>query len=479
MKHHAAQHKHALHQKARPVAESGRKSSSGGGMWVWAVLLIIGLAIIAVVIILTLRSSDNGVASRGTTVAALVNGQPVYQEEVDEIYDRLPPEYQVQVDKTVILEQLIEQELLIQAAEKEGISVSRQELDDTIAQVMVDFQLDEAQLDAILQKQNITRAEFERVAKRQLLATKLINETVYKGIVITDEQVAARYEQDKVYFAVPEMAVVRHILIAQGVNGTLEDALAEAKRVKRLIADDFSNFCDLVANYTTDLASVATCGEYQVAKDGQYVPEFQDAAFDMDINDTDVVETEFGYHVMWKVSHQAAGTAPLEEVAEQVRAQLFNEEANKATRLYLDTLKDEASIEKYNALVQSNESAVTSAPLTVEADEQQEEDLQVTVEPTKPARQSSFGSCLAEAGAVLYGTSWSPDVQAQKDLLGEALGEIVYVDCDPAEGSAPAACEGIMVYPTWVIGEGADATVLSGKQSLNALERVTGCSQTL
>ena len=231
--------------------------------------------------------------------------------------------------------------------------------------------------------------------------------------------------------------------------------------------DDFSNFCDLVSEHSADPGSIATCGEYAVSQDGRFVPQFEDAAFEMDINDTVIVNTTFGYHIMWKVDHTQASTLPLEEVAEDVRNLIVQEKTSLEVVTFINALRDEATIERYP--LDGSTAADDDADVV---DDDSQDDMQVEVEKTRPVREGDFGECLTDANAVLYGVDWAPDVQEQIDLLGEAFDEIEYVDCDPESGDAPEACADIAVYPSWMI----DGQMVSGLQSVNALSQRTGCT---
>ncbi|MBN1274973.1 SurA N-terminal domain-containing protein [Candidatus Woesearchaeota archaeon] len=456
--------KKARKKKAAKPVTPKKQPKERNNNWIWATLLIIGLLVIAAVIYLSLKDITATDGEEDTRIAALVNNEPIYAAEVDDIYDRLSPTVKTETDKESILDQLIEQRLLLQEAKKQGIKATEDEIDAYIAELIAYFGIDEEQLDSLLAAENVTRESFEEDSKNQILVSKLINQTVYPTINITDEEIAARYEENLDAYAIPETATVRHILLEPRENETDEELQERAEDVHGLIEGNFSNFCDLVEEYTNDTVSIATCGEYVVAQDGRFVEEFEEAAFDMDVNETTITQSRFGQHIMLKVAHDEAGVLPLEEVSNLIASQLFQEEASAAVTAYLKALRDEAVIERYPEKTPVEEA---TAPLNPD----EEEDLEVEVEKTKPIRTGDFGKCLDEAGATMYGVDWAPDVEEQIAILGEAFKEIDYVDCDADQ--PPAACRDITVWPTWTIGDG---TTLKGKQSLNALSRETGCT---
>ena len=90
---------------------------------------------------------------------------------------------------------------------------------------------------------------------------------------------------------------------------------------------------------------------------------------------------------------------------------------------------------------------------------------------------ASFEVRLAEhlqtTGARMYGAFWCPHCAHQKELFGEAVEQVPYVECDPAgENSQAQLCEEkeIQGYPTWEI----DGEFYLGGRSLEDLARISG-----
>ena len=82
---------------------------------------------------------------------------------------------------------------------------------------------------------------------------------------------------------------------------------------------------------------------------------------------------------------------------------------------------------------------------------------------------TDLASCLAEKGAVFYGTEWCGHCTRQKEMFGSDFGKISYVDC----GKSPNLCQlaGITAYPTWII----NGEKHLGAKSMEALGALAGC----
>ena len=97
-------------------------------------------------------------------------------------------------------------------------------------------------------------------------------------------------------FEFQKRAWVRHILIT--ANSRSEDqAKSMADSIIRVIKSK-DNFTEMVEKYTEDPGSKATGGEYKWFKEGQMVPEFNDASFNGPKGKLQLVKTSYGYHIV-------------------------------------------------------------------------------------------------------------------------------------------------------------------------------------
>jgi len=88
---------------------------------------------------------------------------------------------------------------------------------------------------------------------------------------------------------------------------------------------------------------------------------------------------------------------------------------------------------------------------------------------------TALAECLTEKGAKLYGAYWCGHCNNQKEMFGEDLQYITYIECDAnGEDADAAACQaaGIRAYPTWVL---ADEEQLVGTKQLEVLKEATDC----
>lgn len=125
-----------------------------------------------------------GYRFRGKFLAGIVNGQPIFKFQLTK---RLYSQYGRQV-----LEDLIVEKLILQEAKKKGISISKEELSQSIEKIK-DQLGPQADLDSVLALQGIKKSDFESQLKVQILVKKLLE----KEISISDEEVAKFIKENR------------------------------------------------------------------------------------------------------------------------------------------------------------------------------------------------------------------------------------------------------------------------------------------
>lgn len=96
-----------------------------------------------------------------------------------------------------------------------------------------------------------------------------------------------------------------------------------------------------------------------------------------------------------------------------------------------------------------------------------------TALPADAPYEARLANHLAEQDAAMYGAFWCPHCTDQKELFGDAVDRVPYVECDPeGENAQPDVCAAkeIKGYPTWEI----DGEFYPGTQSLEELARLSG-----
>jgi peptidyl-prolyl cis-trans isomerase D len=183
------------------------------------------------------------------------------------------------------------------------------------------------------------RAYFEankaayQVPEKRNLAVLLINQAkLEQSITPSDADLQRSYNQNKDRFRTPERVKVRHILLKTTDKSPAEEAQIKAKAedlLKQIKAKSGANFADLATKNSEDPGSAAKGGEIPdwVVR-GQMVPEFEKASFTLKPGEiSDLVKTQYGYHIVQVLAKEPARLQPFEEVKNQLATEFRKQRA--------------------------------------------------------------------------------------------------------------------------------------------------------
>jgi parvulin-like peptidyl-prolyl isomerase len=243
------------------------------------------------------------------------------------------------------IDQFISQTLVSKEATRRDIPVSDEEVDAVLANV--GGTLPEGMtLEQALQAQNMTVADFREniVANEQM--RKLFEAETTEAEEVTGAQVETFYTENAQHFTTEESATASHILITCDEKAD-EEAHAKAKAdleaIKVTLAEG-GDFAELAKEHSS-CPSKEQGGSLGSFTRGRMVPEFEEAAFSMELGTvSDVVKTQFGYHLITVTERTEASSRPLEEVSEEIRTHLDREAEGKLFEVFVDGLKEGAEI---------------------------------------------------------------------------------------------------------------------------------------
>ncbi|MGA3262745.1 MAG: peptidylprolyl isomerase [Terracidiphilus sp.] len=166
-------------------------------------------------------------------------------------------------------------------------------------------------------------------------------------------------------YSTPEQARSRHILIKVAPDADAKtDAAARAKAdgiLKQIQAG--VNFAELARKYSDDPGSKDEGGELGFAQRGRMVREFDNAIFTQKIGDTQIVKTEFGYHIVQVEERQPAHSQTLSEVLPTIQLTLVRQKVAQAEDNYARTLTSEAIKDGLEKTAAAHHLPVATTPL--------------------------------------------------------------------------------------------------------------------
>src|SRR6267378_1084534 len=263
--------------------------------------------------------------------------------------DRYSAEVQARFQLTVpVFEELIRQGLLEEKFRKlvtDGISVGPAELQDEFRnkneKVKLDYALikpeeleakitpDEAEIKASFEK---NKSKYQVPEKRVVRYALVDANQIRQNLQISDDQLKVQYQQNIQQYQVPNRVHVEHILLMTVGNKTDAEVEEIKKKAEDILgqAKKGAKFEDLAKKYSEDPGTKDKGGDLGWLVQGQTVPEFEKVAFSLQRGQiSDLVKTQYGFHIIKVMDKETAHTKPFEEVRDSLRAPLLLSQADK------------------------------------------------------------------------------------------------------------------------------------------------------
>lgn len=282
-------------------------------------------ALVMGVVLLVAACSGSGPGSdmNPKEVVAVVNGTNI---TAGQLYEAMVAEHGQRALDSLITKVLIENE-----AQNAGVSVSDEEVDQRFDEVAADYGGREVFL-MLLEQSGFPEKSVRDDLYIELLVKKILAPTVD----VSDEAVAAYYEENQDRFQVLDRVHTRHILT---------DTEEEAQEVLQRLQDG-DDFAALAAEVSTDPSAAQNDGDIGWQERGALVDEYFDAAFAAEPGQIiGPVESVFGFHVIEVIAKEVGRTPDFEEVEEEVREALLDEKIGEATGAWLMELHGNAEID--------------------------------------------------------------------------------------------------------------------------------------
>jgi len=316
----------------------------------------------------------------GPDVVATVNGQPIQRSEVEKLYrDNLgnnkeePTKEQAEATRLGILKQLIDQEMLQQAAKKMNLVASDEEVDAKLAEMKAPYTQEE--FDKRLQEHSMSLADLRLEIRRNLTSEKLMNKEVNSRINITDADVTNFYNANKAQFNFiePKYNIADIVVTSQPTRmqqgGNLQNSKAgndiEARRKIDMIhnhlesGEDFATLAQNLSENTNDANNGGNMGFVPESSLRSQPPPIFAAISKLQPGQiTDVIpilapgaKAPVGYAIYKLIEKEPAGQRELNDprVQQDIRQQLRDSRSQLLRAAYYEMMRDQTHVENHLA----------------------------------------------------------------------------------------------------------------------------------
>jgi peptidyl-prolyl cis-trans isomerase C len=312
------------------------------------------------------KDTDKPTTDSGANIAVTINGVNILESEIDRLVEpqleriakqsaQLPPAFAEQYAKQLreqFIEQTIRRNLLDEKIKEANIVITDEEVMSTIEEI------------ATSQKEPLTLEEFKKKLAEYGQSFDEVKEEVRKGLArnkfmqaqwagkinVTEEDARKYYDENPKQFEQPEQVRASHILIKPEFTDPNADP-NEAKAIARTKTEgllkqlkDGSDFAEL-AKAHSNCPSAPNGGDLGFFPRGETTPAFENVAFELEIGQiSDVVETEYGYHIIKTTGHKDASTTTFDQAKDDIIRQLTQKKQSELAEEYIESLKAKANI---------------------------------------------------------------------------------------------------------------------------------------
>ncbi len=311
--------------------------------------------------------------------AATVNGRKILRSEVDKYFanqtsgaPQPPAGEQATSLRLSILRDLIDQEIMMQRAEKLGLLATDAEVDGKLTEFKAPYTQEE--FDKRLKDRNLTLDDLKRDLRRNLTIQKVLNKDISSKVTISDGDVSGYYQEHKAEFNLIEPRVhLAQIVVTTAPNPQVRNQKnskaqneAEArKKIQEIInrLESGEDFATLAMNWSEDPQTASNGGDLgfvpeSALKQGEE-PATRDAILRLKAGETSGVipvvnprtRELWGFRVIRVLAKEPAGQRDLNDprVQEIIRGQLRERREQLLKAAYYEVVRNEARIENFLA----------------------------------------------------------------------------------------------------------------------------------
>ena len=247
-----------------------------------------------------------------------------------------------------ILDEMVNEQLVTQAATAAKLEVSAKEVEAAISDLKKENNLDDDQLADALRMQGYSMSSYRRDVRNQILRMRAVNTLVRPRVSITDEDLRAKYDETARRAAQVSEVHLHHILLALPADGS-EKLLADTRATAAEIlekAKGGEDFAKLAETYSDDPATKNTGGDLGWIERGTIATEWEVIVFAMSKGETrGPINGPRGLHVFHVSEVKDSKQEGFDTVKERMRNELYRAELDKQTRIWVDELRKKAHFE--------------------------------------------------------------------------------------------------------------------------------------
>lgn len=304
------------------------------------------------------KEPQNSLADNG--LAALVNGKSVPMAKLDQMNAAAKVRMELaghKVDEDLnqrlrssILKKMIDDEIMRQTAQKEGINVDRFERVEGLDRYKARLGGEQSYM-AFIKQRNMTEEQVLEMVVDEIIRTKLV-EKLKKKVEVHEDDIKRHYENNKNLYTLPPMVHARHILLKASDKDPKEKVELIKEKAHMILKEarqEKVSFSMLAQKYGEGPTAKQE-GDLGFFPRGRMVKAFEDAAFDAPLKTAiGPIRTEYGFHLIYVEEKTPKRVASLHEVRDRIREFLAKTKESRQSETLLISLRKNSDIRIFDS----------------------------------------------------------------------------------------------------------------------------------
>jgi len=287
-------------------------------------------------------------------VAVTVDGVAITEKEIEAEIKQLPPAYLQQNKERVrqrVLDRMIAMRLIDEKSKAAQITITEEDVRAQVNERVAQQGMSVEEFKKMLQSRGMNYDEWEQQIRWGVKLGKLVEAEFGDQLNITENDANSFYTANIKRFETPEQVRASHILIKPDTtdpnvdpNEAKAKALAKAQDLLKQVKEEGADFAAL-AKATGGYPSAPKGGDLGFFDKGRMVPAFDKVAFTLKVNEvSDVVQTQFGYHIIKVTDKKEASVKTFEQAKDEIIKTLKRRKQGELSQKYVASLKAQANI---------------------------------------------------------------------------------------------------------------------------------------
>lgn len=189
-----------------------------------------------------------------------------------------------------------------------------------------------------------------KIVTDNFLANEYLKREIANKITVSESEMKSYYEAHKDEFKIPEMVKASHILVRMDASSSEDDRKKAREKAENILKKIKSgeNFAKLASEMSEDPGSKTKGGDLGFFPRGRMIKPFEEIAFSMKPGETsDLVETQFGYHIIKVEEKKEASVETFNAAKERINQKLSQDQIKTKVAEFIETTMKDAAVEMH------------------------------------------------------------------------------------------------------------------------------------